>query len=114
MTVDRKRRVASPDALLNKRVKVIVAPFQHRIGPWQEQLAHLRSARILRALSNRDRGHAAELLPLVISARIELDAVLAQLGEEAVTQHSLVTAVRSSLMRLCEELEDLAGSALGR
>lgn len=108
MTVDRTTRAANPDSLLNKRAKVIVAPFQQRIGPWQEQLAHLRSARMLRALPDQEREQAAELLPLVVAARIELDSVLAELGEEAVTRHSLVTTVRSSLVRLHEELEDLA------
>lgn len=105
--------MTSPDTLLDKRAKVMLAPFQQRIGPWQEQVAHLRSARMFRALGDPERERAAELLPLVVAARIELDSALARLGEEAVTRHSLVSAVRSSLVRLHEELEDLAGSDPG-
>lgn len=50
---------------------------------------------------------AAELLPLVIGARIEFEAAVAECVDEAVAQHNVVASVGAALERLRDELEDL-------
>lgn len=54
------------------------------------------------------RAQAAELLPLVIAARIELEAAVAQSSDAALANHNLVASVRASLERLRGELDDLS------
>jgi hypothetical protein len=51
---------------------------------------------------------AAGILPLVVAARSELEAKVAELGDEGVARHSVIASVQASLVRLTAELEDLA------
>lgn len=101
------RRAPNIDTELRLRAKKLTAPFQERIGPWQHELARLRSTQMFRAEEDV-RAQAAELLPLVIAARIELEAVLSDADDEAVANHNLVLSVRASLERLRSELDALS------
>ena len=111
MTLDADRprprqRGANVEANTLRRAREVAAPFQEQIGPWQQRLAFLRTTKAFR--SEHDiRSEAAELLPLVTAARIELDAALIELDDDAVARHSLTASLRASLERLRDDLDDL-------
>ena len=104
---ERAYRAPNIDNVLRRRVRQLVAPFHERIGPWQSQLARLRVTRMFRAREDV-RAHAAELSPLVVAARIELEAAVMDANDAAVAGHSLVASVRAALERLRCELEELS------
>jgi len=88
------------------RAREIAAPFQKPIGHWQSRLAYLRAVKMFRA-EQEARAEAAELVPLVVAKKIELEAEIADLEDEAVAEHSAISAVRSALVRLRDELENV-------
>ena len=111
MTLDfepeQPRRRASNLAVVTARsAKQLAAPFQKQIEPWQARLAHLRAMALLRPREDV-RAAAAELVPLVVAARIELEGAVEKLGDKAVAHHSAVSSVRAALVRLRDELESL-------
>ena len=89
-----------------QKARQLVAPFQKQIGPWQARLAHLRVMTMVRAKEDV-RTEAAKLVPLVVATRVELEAAVAELGDDAVAHHNSVSSVRAALIRLREELESL-------
>lgn len=108
-TEERKRRAPNVEYQAFREARKIVTPFQDRIGPWQEQLALLRTKRMLRA-EPEIRTQAAELWSLVIAALIDLEAAFADCRDEAVAKHSLVASLRAALERLRDGLEALQRS----
>ena len=54
----------------------------------------------------------AELLPLLIAAKVELDAAVAETRDAAIRTHSAVASVRASLGRLWEDLSELTAIEL--
>ena len=102
----RRRRTTTLRALTIRRAKPVIAPFQARIGPWQKRLAHLRTTRMFHPEQDV-RAEAAELLPLILAAQIELEAAVAELADETVARHTSIAAVREALLRLRNELEAL-------
>jgi hypothetical protein len=101
-----RQRATNRNILALRRARQLAAPFQKRIGPWQERLAHLRTLRLFHP--ERDvRAQAADLLPLVGAARIELEAVVTELEDDVLAQQSSIASLREALSRLCNELQDL-------
>lgn len=109
MTIDHefdrpRQRAKSAENLYGSRAREIVAPYHQRVRRWQERLAHLRAVKVFRPQEHADSDIAAELVPLVVAARIELEAELAKV-ELGVADHSAVASVRAALKGLREDLE---------
>jgi hypothetical protein len=100
------RRASREEVVLRKSVGPIIGPVQRDIARWYQQVAHLRALRN----AGRDRQmvalEAARIAPLVVAARINLEAELHH-QEQAVATHSLIRDVQRALLRLSDELEQL-------
>ena len=97
------------DHVETRSARKLVSPFVDRISPWQERLAHLRAMTLIGDKQDVA-AQAAELLPLVIAARIEFEAAIESEPNGRLRSHSSVDAVRRSLNRLRDELETVAQS----
>lgn len=105
LELNTKARAAYLGHVVARNAHNIAAPYQAKIAPWQEKLARLRAFALIRG--EADHGEElASLLPLVVALRIEFEAEVDGL-DERIKSHSVIVAVRNSLIRLREELDAL-------
>lgn len=99
------------DGLSARRV---VLDSQRVLGAWQINVARLRG---LASLGKGDmdliKSEAEQLLPLVVSSRIDLERAIAT-ADEKVARHTLVRDVRNAFLRLEGDLLHLSAPQRGK
>jgi len=109
----RRQRATSQKYVDGFSARKVVLDSQRVLGAWQIKVAELRG---LVGLGKGDmdqiKSEAEQLLPLVISSRIDLERAIAP-ADEKVATHSLVRAVRNAFLRLEGDLLHLSAPLTG-
>jgi hypothetical protein len=100
------RRASSQEVAVRRSVALVVGTVQRDLARWHQQVAHLRALRNRGRDRHMVRLEAARIAPLVVAARINLEAELHH-QRQAVATHSLIRDVQRALLRLSDELEQL-------
>lgn len=102
-----RQRASHIGHIHNRAARLAVRDIQQHLNEWQHTAATLRAAQFHSRNDPSDASaRAAEMLPLVVADRIELEARLDGL-ETAVATHSLTRDIRRALDRLHADLQQL-------
>ena len=104
-----RRRASHIGHVHNRAARLAVRDIQEHLSEWQHTVATLRAVKLFGAHRSNASERAAQLIPLVLADRIELDTRLHSL-EPAVASHSLPRDIRRALDRLHDDLRQLIDS----